>query len=1197
MANRAVVFIHGLGGSAIDTWGKFSSLLKSDLEVSAWYKHIESFQYVTSAFRASLPLSQIAHDLALFIEKKVNEQSLDEIAFITHSQGGLLARRYLCDHFQKPDRLGKMPIFRLLTFATPHWGAYSKLIGDRIPDSRAQTRDLAFDADAILLLNKDWATASAEDRLRILRVVASDDAIVPKFSAIGAMFNSDYRVINGYGHIDVVKVNDITHPSFEIAKTFLLETTSYQPSLVNDDRTPPLLSLTSHDSGEIAGNNRFIYSTRYVEFVGREREKAHLMEFLLKPADKNVSWVWMKGEGGVGKSRLALEFCLACQADWHAGFLNKDAHAPDWARWQPQLPTLIVVDYATTDVEQLGRMLRGVCNRDSYNQIRRPLRILLLDRQQQEDRLAIAMGEGRDRIGINACRNQDLDIGKIDEPWLIIESFLARSGASMPVREDALARLTLIDPAQRPLFAMLLADMLLQTLDLEAITRESLLENVLARERIKYWRPAALEQQVQLVKMERLLAFATIVNGLALSQVRAPLEPWDPDIVAPVFNSMSAYDQGSDTILPLAPDLIGECLALEVFKIMAPQKKQELISLAWDHWPVEAFSFFDRVSQDFPNDTILNEASNAKCNDRRGRSALSQWLNNLISRTGTEFPERDQIAFDKIALLAHEFPEELILQRQKAKAAFLMIIKPGTFDLAASMNFYDVIKEISNAHASEVEIKLWQARSISYLVEQIGPVDSLAARDLLSTLIELAATHLTEPAIRSLLATATLSLIVEVAPSNSTFATSLFDELRALARMYPGEQEIQITYVDAIPNVISVVFPEVAYELLQDIRAVTEKHPEKLILAQIQATALFNLLIMPGSPHSLIEERLADLKVLALASSANSDIRLLYAKAVANLIADLGEALPHFAQNCLLELQLVAEDFMAEVELQVRYARAVSHLFSVSHKIDEVIASAMLNSLNLVAEAYQEHPEILKYQARANFSRINALRNTQVHAALALCEDLRRISLTHPNNPEIRLYYVKSICNIMPSIAPIDSNATLALLENLRKLSIDFSDEPEVLRAFSKALTNLIGVFSYTAPNVALDLLEEIETLAESKVADMEIQVEEARATFNLITGVASSNLALARRLLVKLRKLAATYSHEPRIRHAYLIAANNLMRSLGPDELEFMIFLLNELFDLVMDYPNEFEAERDRILRTVEAISNFVPSGAARDM
>ena len=1040
MANRIIVFVHGLGGDAVDTWALFPALLKHDHEIVSRYSGVETFQYATSILGASAPLSRVAHDLSVFIETKSRELEIDEIALIAHSQGGLLARRYLCDELLHKRTIRKnFPVFRLLTFATPHWGAYSSVIGKWMPGSRAQTKDLAFDSDAIWELNRDWSSACAEDRIKVVRIVAHDDAVVPKFSALGATFDHEYLIVNGYGHSEIVKVNDVDHPSFAIAKNFLLSPSSHQPSFVNADTRVPVLSSACDEDKEVFGNNRFIYSTRYVEFLGREHEKKKVMDFMLASEKENVSWMWIKGEGGVGKSRLALELCLACQFDWHAGFLNGDADAPDWARWQPQMPTLIVVDYATKDAEQLGKILRGLCNRDPHNRLRRPVRILLLDRQQQDDRLAIAIGQGRETIGINACRWEDLDVGTIDDPWSIIECFLLRAGASIPDKENALKRLIHIDPARRPLFAMLFADLVARGASIDAITRESLIENVLTRERGKYWKPVAIEQGVPLIKFERTLAFATIVNGLALDEVKHPLECWDADIAAPVFKAMSGYDSKSDTVFALAPDLIGECFAIDAFKNMSSVKVRELLSLAWNNWPSDTFGFFDRVSQDFPSDVLLEHAFNVTTVDEIGRSALSHWISNLIARTGRDFPARAKSAAERSAVLAQDFPKEPLLRDQQVKALFLLMATAKLFDFNSAINVLSEIDSLVRNYPRRGEIIIWKARAIAYIVGEMSSSNLPVALQFLDNLSGLATAH-QDSSIYPVLAEAIFNVILDVNANDLALALALLVNLKEIVDLATDQPEVRNRYAKSVCNVIPSVDAKEAGKLLQELRSLVDAYPREREIRSAYASAISNLLNKLAASDPFRTARLLfELEKIAVELSDQFEVRLTLVRAAANYFSDIGNVDQKNARAIFNRVRKLAEKYSVEPELQLQFARAISNLINMIKDIDLVGGLTLWAQLSKLAAVHKEQHEIQYQFARATYNLLDPLGKSNIAEAESMVEELCKLAVTYPMEVQIRHFYVQAMSNLIAAIGAKDLLATKQILDKLRTQAVRFS--------------------------------------------------------------------------------------------------------------------------------------------------------------
>jgi pimeloyl-ACP methyl ester carboxylesterase len=804
MTKRMVLFIHGLGGDSKATWLDFPELLRSDLDVSARYQNIESFGYATSKIGSSEPLGKIAHELELYLDQINRANTLDEIVFITHSQGGLLARRYLCDRLlkNKSDQV-HLPTFRILTFATPHWGAYPKTVGDWLPNSLAQPKDLCFDSDAILSLNRDWSQIDAEDRISVRRVIASNDAIVPMFSALGANFDNDYRILSGFGHIDIVKVENLQHPSYILAKTFLLEDACSYIAHANVDKTPPTLFTVGAQPNTIEGNNRFIYTARYLPLVGRENEKTKLEKFLIEPCPENMGWMSVKGAGGVGKSRLGLELALACQNDWHAGFLNPDALEPDWARWQPNLPTLLIVDYATDNIQRLGKLLRGLCNREKANRLRRPVRVILLDRETQEENFEKAIGYGPSAIGINIRRHPDLNLESIKDPWEIIEGFFRHSEFVGPDKELVIEQLYRIDSKARPLFAMLLADAYCSGVETNFITSRGLLENILNRERAKYWEPACHAQGESLIKLENVLAVATVIGGLVHDELYSEDDQWDPDIAAPVFQTMSGYDFRTDTVQALEPDMLGECFALNRFQKISITRLNKILRWAWNNRPLQTFSFFSRVCSDFPSDSLLEINSRLLGLNEDGSAAWARWVMNLIGMTAKEDPSRAESAYSTLDQIASDNPDAYSIRYRSLMAGYNLMVMLEK-DISEIIELERKSRALTLAHPKRSDFGLVHALILAYHVSRIEPEDLIDVEEYLKEIRILVSIHVDEKKIAASLSLALFHAGMK-ALQDLSVARIVMSELGQLMAHNPGNLEIESNFLKLTCHVIGEI--------------------------------------------------------------------------------------------------------------------------------------------------------------------------------------------------------------------------------------------------------------------------------------------------------------------------------------------------------------------------------------------------------
>lgn len=306
-----VLFIHGLGGSTEATWGDFPKLIEQDGDLGARYD-VRAFDYPSAMLGLTPSLQTCAEALRTEIETRYSSYS--SIALIAHSQGGLIARWHVADQINSGRPLR---VDRLLTFGTPHHGAGgASILSSILPWASRQTRALDPNSEFIQALGLAWMQSKADQKVATIYVHADTDRFVGPVSATGTATST--AVVSGAGHIDIVKPTSADLSSFLVAKTFLLDD-SRRPSGVEADYRPPTLRLNQLEISEVT---RFRYGARALPFIGRDAELKEIDAFLGEPT-KLFRWMLLHGLGGVGKSRLAMEVCLAAQGEWHAGFLPR----------------------------------------------------------------------------------------------------------------------------------------------------------------------------------------------------------------------------------------------------------------------------------------------------------------------------------------------------------------------------------------------------------------------------------------------------------------------------------------------------------------------------------------------------------------------------------------------------------------------------------------------------------------------------------------------------------------------------------------------------------------------------------------------------------------------------------------------------------------------------------------------------------
>lgn len=124
MTDAAAVFIHGLFSSS-KAWAPFHGLLSQDSEITNTYD-IKSFDYSSPRVQIKptrrIPDFNILADrLANLLEFQLNDY--ERLVLVTHSQGGLIALRYLSRRLAEGDGRALTKIRRIIMFACPNNGS------------------------------------------------------------------------------------------------------------------------------------------------------------------------------------------------------------------------------------------------------------------------------------------------------------------------------------------------------------------------------------------------------------------------------------------------------------------------------------------------------------------------------------------------------------------------------------------------------------------------------------------------------------------------------------------------------------------------------------------------------------------------------------------------------------------------------------------------------------------------------------------------------------------------------------------------------------------------------------------------------------------------------------------------------------------------------------------------------------------
>lgn len=225
MTKRLLLFVHGLGGAGEATWRRpgcpgFAELIQNDHALRDACD-VAFFEFPTTLFR--LPFSTKApriRDLAEGLRSQIELRypNYDSIALICHSLGGLIARKYLVEELK---RKSKLRVDKLLLFAVPNHGAALASVASHISWKNGQLIQLCRNSELIEELNTDWSNLDMSG-VQVRYVVAGQDRVVDKQSAIKEWGNKNVDSILDAGHISVVKPQSPTDLAFLILRRFVL---------------------------------------------------------------------------------------------------------------------------------------------------------------------------------------------------------------------------------------------------------------------------------------------------------------------------------------------------------------------------------------------------------------------------------------------------------------------------------------------------------------------------------------------------------------------------------------------------------------------------------------------------------------------------------------------------------------------------------------------------------------------------------------------------------------------------------------------------------------------------------------------------------------------------------------------------------------------------------------------------------------
>jgi hypothetical protein len=307
--------------------------------------------------------------------------------------------------------------------------------------------------------------------------------------------------------------------------------------------------------------------------VGREKEFAELNEFASSP--EAFSWWLLQGEGGIGKSKLALAWVNALREEDYqeAGFVNIHAANHDWSTWQPIQKTFIVLDDAAENVQLAQKLIEGL----SQRALNHSVRLLLVERPATESLKTL----NQKSIYLSNRYKSPKDLEPLDKEAisLIQSQFADESNTDV-----------LMDISRGiPFYAVLSLD----------------------SENHSYQRKDLLDERVERLSNQlgvRIESDAFYVIALAVLTLGLPRQAEERTKCLPKSRWDEFFKQNTATeIPPLKPDILGEYVLLNVFEQMTEEESFRFLKRAFEIEikPSSISTSLSRLNIDFPDSQLL----------------------------------------------------------------------------------------------------------------------------------------------------------------------------------------------------------------------------------------------------------------------------------------------------------------------------------------------------------------------------------------------------------------------------------------------------------------------------------------------------------------------------------------------------------------------------------------------------------------
>lgn len=287
---KIIILVHGLGGTADGTWGKFPDFLEldADLDFSIVSYGYQSPHLVKQFYKRAPSILNIANGLLTDIKARCDLDN-DEIILAGHSLGGLVVKKLL---LRMRDKKINHKIRKVCFFDVPHDGSGFANVGKYISFRNRHLKSICRDSSELDDLSDQWVDGELDNTLEIISIIAANDDIVSSSSSKSIFRHHQVETINDVNHSTIVKPESMESSSYIVFKKFVLE-----ENTVN--RYKNTASRDLEDWKSVERNHSYHYAS--------DEKRTNDLESFVAALKLERAVIRLTGASGLGKTRLLLE--------------------------------------------------------------------------------------------------------------------------------------------------------------------------------------------------------------------------------------------------------------------------------------------------------------------------------------------------------------------------------------------------------------------------------------------------------------------------------------------------------------------------------------------------------------------------------------------------------------------------------------------------------------------------------------------------------------------------------------------------------------------------------------------------------------------------------------------------------------------------------------------------------------------------